>query len=81
MSLRFEVEVEDVWWSVSSLADLHGFFIVWTEELKVLVGLDGLPAVLTHIKHCQSNTAASIDHNHNIKESLKNYKNNHNNHN
>lgn len=34
------------------LADPHGLLVVRFEELEVLVDLDGLPAVLTHVKHC-----------------------------
>lgn len=42
-------------WHASSLLlpDLHGLLIIRFEELKVSVSLDGLPAVLTHIKHCR----------------------------
>lgn len=33
------------------LPDLHGLLIIGFEELKVPVGLDGLPAVLAHVEH------------------------------
>lgn len=33
------------------LADPHGLLIIRFKELEVLVGLDGLPAVLAHVKH------------------------------
>lgn len=33
------------------LADPHGLLVIRLEELKVLIGLDGLPAVLAHIEH------------------------------
>lgn len=36
---------------LSLLADLHGLVVVRFEELKVLIGLDSLSAVLAHIKH------------------------------
>lgn len=34
-----------------SLADPHGLLVIRFEELKVLVGLHGLPAVLAHVEH------------------------------
>lgn len=34
-----------------SLPDLHGLLIIRLEELKVPVGLDGLPAVLAYVEH------------------------------
>lgn len=33
------------------LANLHGFLIIRFEELEVFIDLDGLPAVLAHVKH------------------------------
>lgn len=34
------------------LADPHGLLVIRLKELKVVVDLDSLPAVLTHVKHC-----------------------------
>lgn len=33
------------------LADPHGLLIISFKELKVLIDLDSLPAVLAHVKH------------------------------
>lgn len=41
-----------------SLPDLHGLLIIRLEELKVPVGLDGLPAVLAHVEHCERRAAS-----------------------
>lgn len=43
------------------LPDLHGLFIIRFEELKVPVGLDGLPAVLAHVEHYDRRVAKGID--------------------
>lgn len=45
------------------LADLHGLLVIRLKELEVLVDLDSLPAVLTHVKHCldTSNTAFPLN--------------------
>lgn len=42
-----------MFWRASSLllADPHGLLIIRFKELKVLIDLDGLPAVLAHVKH------------------------------
>lgn len=48
-----EQDVKDVILTTEKhlLADPHGLLIVGFKELKVLVGLDCFPAILTHIKH------------------------------
>lgn len=43
------------------LPDLHGLFIIRFEELKVPVGLDGLPAVLAHVEHYDRRVARGRD--------------------
>lgn len=40
------------------LPDLHGLLIIRLEELKVPVGLDGLPAVLANVKHYDRQAAS-----------------------
>lgn len=44
------------------LPDLHGLLIIRLEELKVPVGLDGLPAVLAHVEHYDRQAASGWKH-------------------